>query len=355
MRRILKLDRNPIVKSECWTSECLAIIQANTEYKSWIASHFEVYMNSDYETYFGPIMRGFRLCDFEDILSFKEIPIWKTSPEKIIDILISEINKNHYIIFFPTDYKNNRRHECIVYGYDTCNELFNIYDLTTNTEYLSFQEIELMYKFTYDSLKSCPYDIIYFKTFFPITSVYLKKDKNQDMSIRILETLRRFDYEYHGTKYITSKIDENTNKNTNVSMFSGSYCVKGVEEYIGKLFKDKQFIVDNVFTELAKKLIKSMLKLSDHRKMIYESMCWLLSIYENKDMKKTADRYKEIIDNFYCASMLSVKFARRQDWDILHRVASSLSAQYKNEQIILKEFIDYITDSIAQCYIFGER
>lgn len=72
--------------TECWTFNRLAIIKTSPYYKDWIASHYNLCVNSRYNFYFGDVSM-YPPAYHDEILRRKPIRLLDFSPENIIQKL----------------------------------------------------------------------------------------------------------------------------------------------------------------------------------------------------------------------------------------------------------------------------
>ena len=63
MKKILPLNYNPFIKSECWTFFRVSIIQAYPNVLNWFTEHFDnLTMNNEYECDFGEFGKRYKMC-----------------------------------------------------------------------------------------------------------------------------------------------------------------------------------------------------------------------------------------------------------------------------------------------------
>ncbi len=356
MKKILALEKHPLVRTECWTSECLTIMQTNPEYKIWIATHAEVYLSETFGAMLGPMDKCFRMIHFSSMLSFKEIPIYETCPHSIIQTIIQEISQNTYIIIFLTDPTTNFRHEIVVYGFDTDQAVLHTYSLIDGTQKIAFNKIETMYAITYNTLKNQSSDLLYFHTFFPITAISLKSDP-PSVSIGIdvckVEAIKTLNFEYNGNIYLKKESLTSSNEGAeDYWLYSGLSCLKGIYNLIQKMIQDRQFIHDRVFEDLSTKLAKSMFKLYEHREMICITLNWLNAQVNHNIKNKHIFEYERFTEQFNKMSMLTLKFIQTGDWSILENILKDLHSQYAHEYKILGNFLSDLNEDINKQFIF---
>lgn len=356
MKKILALEKHPLVRTECWTSECLAIMQTNPEYKIWIATHAEIYLSEKFGAMLGPVDKCYRIINFSSMLSFKEIPIYETPPQSIIQTIIQEISKNTYIIIFLTNPTTNFRHEVIVYGFDTDQSVLHTYSIIDGVNKIAFNKVEIMYTITFNTLKNQPSDLQYFHTFFPITAVSLKSD-SPSVSIGIdvckAEAMKTLSFERNGNIYLKKESLTSSNEEAeDYLLYSGLSCLKGIHKLIKKMIQDKQFIHDTIFEDLSNKLAKSMFKLYEHREMICITLNWLNAQVNHNSENKHISEYKHFTEQFNKMSMLTLKFYKTGDWSILENILKDLDSQYAHEYKILGNFLSDINEDINKLFIF---
>lgn len=100
MKEILKLlihieDVDSV--TDCWIYNRLAIIKTSPYYKDWIASHYNLHVNSGYNFHFGDVSM-YPPAYHEEILQRKPIRVLDFSPENIIEKLKKYLKNGYYII-----------------------------------------------------------------------------------------------------------------------------------------------------------------------------------------------------------------------------------------------------------------
>ncbi len=110
--------------ADCRIGLKVAVIQTSEHGRAWLAAHMGVFMNHLMNVTVGNGLYEMHLNDFDDILLTREIDIWSVPPEKIVDVIIHQIDENKYVMIdlyvrkqFP-DGGGNDIQSWLIYGYD---------------------------------------------------------------------------------------------------------------------------------------------------------------------------------------------------------------------------------------------
>lgn len=332
--------------NECGTHLRLAIIQASSYGTAWMASHFDIFMNPEFKIYYGHVNDVYRMEYYNDILEFNEIDYWSVTPEKIVDLLISEINNNHYmVVYLRKEATGNREH--LFYGYDKIKRIFYVSTLSHGRfrgETYTFEEIEAYFSdFRAYNLAFPEGYALVNAQFYPITRIKLRDDYNaQDCYYAVF---KRFLDEIEGKTHIVQTYNNDKQAVDPKIYHTGLACLPGMEDRIYQYIRDRSFIVkDQVLKSLARELKWNLQKLSDHRYIIFSSMQWLLTKFEIVDdtIYPVIAAYETCCRTMKQLANMAAKFELTENWDILERIETLLKTRYTEEKEILQSFADKI-------------
>lgn len=339
IRLPIKVD--PVIKTECWMSVNLAIIQACPLGVAWLAAHFDIFIDNKFIIDFGHIDKKFKMMDFNDLLDYSEINYLKVPPNKIIDLLIFEIENNNYISLFLT-------HFYLVYGFDKEKSIFNV--LLGGKECLfTFSEIEdlyIQYCELYRNNPDAP-DVVEL-SFFPITRIKLRESYNTQ--VLFYEISKRFRNEIEGKKYSISEYNGESFTEPE-DYYTGLGCLLIMEIRVFEYIRDKEHLIaTKSANERAEEMKKNFNKLYEHRNVILMVMKWLVSLYKNVDenIYNAISIYEECRSTMRMIANMSIKFALKLDWDILLRMQKILKGEYEKEKEALESFHSFIYSADAQ-------
>ena len=165
-KKILPFDCNVVYSMDCRISCRLGIIQTSQYAQAWLATHLDILMSENLDLNFGSGIYVNQMNYYDDILDTREIDLWESSPDQIVDILIDEINKDHYILIdlywhdqFPDDINDPRTHSRTIIGYDINKRLFHTVALGNKKYELKDIPFDLFKKLYEDAIKQYLYDV----------------------------------------------------------------------------------------------------------------------------------------------------------------------------------------------------
>lgn len=339
MKKKLPVKVKSSVQTECWTYNKLAIIEAHRSGVAWTSSHFGLFMGPDYRLLFGKINKIFDLNYFSDILSFNEINYWTAPPDRLIDILIENLQNDIYmIIYMQFNVREPKVHEYLFYGFDT--EQKNLFFLQNvegsfREEKMSFDLAKEYYKNYYDFHLTFPCQMTKsIANFFPVTKVALKNDFNED--ICVIETLRRFEEERYGVSYI----DSEAQNNETAYYFTGLKCVIGMKMRVAQYIRDQQFIKGDILQELSFDMQRNFNKLYEHDCIVLKSMYWLMNALKYDGEQQGIDEYKNSLKVVNKIAALSIKFWITGNWNNIYRIRDLIDNLYERQEQAMDMFFE---------------
>ena len=189
--KILPFDCNVVYSLDCRVSCRLGIIQASSNGQAWLATHLDVLMSNNLDINFGSGIYVAQMNYYDDILDTREIDLWSSEPDKIIDIIIEQIDRNNYILIdlywhdqFPEEVQNPRTHSSTIIGYDKTKKVLYTVSLKNNKYIMWDISYDLFIKLYKDAIKQYLYDpdskTLRQMFYFTITSISVKKDISTD-------------------------------------------------------------------------------------------------------------------------------------------------------------------------------
>lgn len=345
MNEIIKLPvvLNTHVIVECWTHYKLAIIQASPFADEWLASHLEVMTNENLHTTFGTISGPYDMEYYSNIVVSKEIPLWETSPEKILDTIIDCITNNEYVQLFISNkecigFDNFKYHEIFIYGFNKRTKCF--YASTVNKgrfveTCVPFNEIKERYTMFYDFSKQNIEIVTYQRNYqFPITRLSLNY-KYEDRNV-IFNFLRKIDRECIGRELNVREYDENRNLQFNYSHYTGLGCINALLNLLEKGCQDG-FLEETVLHNAR----DTICKLINHREIILRSMFWVKgTVGSDEKTNNILEQYKTAKNNFEIIESLLCKYAiwKYRNPELLRRIYERVKKQYIDEKSILSRY-----------------
>lgn len=347
--KILPFDCNIVYSLDCRVSCRLGIIQTSSNGQAWLATHLDVLMSNNLDINFGSGIYVAQMNYYDDILDTREIDLWSSEPDKIIDIIIEQIDRNNYILIdlywhdqFPEEVQNPRTHSSTIIGYDKTKKVLYTVSLKNNKYIMWDISYDLFIKLYKDAIKQYLYDpdskTLRQMFYFTITSISVKKDISTDNYI-FSAIVNKLGHEEGGacievTRHKADKSLDNVTK-----FYTGTSCILGVIEYIRAIL-DSENIADH-YVKIPY-IVRTLYGLSEHRNIILMTMGWIIKALncEDVDVIEQFDSYKAVPKEMESISMLVQKYYVTKDVDILKRVIAKLESQFEHEKTILKNFVD---------------
>ena len=336
---ILPINTNTSITSECWTYNKLAIIETSPYASSWLASHFELYFDNNFNVFFGKYNDLYHLDYFNEILQYEEIPIQNIDAKKIVDLIINEIiNMNYVVVYLPHD--RTMIHEIILHGFDIENRCFFYTDIINGKfreTSISFEAFEIAHNKVYEYFKAHPFSrIVTSWYFFPITRLKLKK---YDDDLCLLRAINKLHIAADGKQIVFSNLDSNGKVLDSNIHYSGIAAYIGLEKRMNEYIRDKQYITGDVFVHLSNQLINTLYKFYEFQKIVHNSMRWISAELDAEEQLESyitsSEKYLDRISKLY---MMAIKFGKTEQWDVFYKLYNDFKDLYRPLKSIIMEF-----------------
>ena len=347
--KILPFDCNVVYSIDCRVSCRLGIIQASPYGQAWLATHLDVLMSNNLDINFGSGIYVAQMSYYDDILDTREIDLWSSTPDKIIDIIIDHIYRDNYIFIdlywndqFPEETVEARTHSIPVIGYDKGKRIFNTVSLIDHKYRKTGIPFDLFMKLYEDAIKQYLYDpdskTLRQMFYFTITSISVKKDVSTDNHI-FNAIVNKLGHEEGGACIEVTRQKADKSLDNATKFYTGTSCILGVIEYIQTILDSKN-IADH-YVKIPY-IVRTLYGLSEHRNIILLTMDWIIKALNCHDAAviELFDTYKAVPKTMESISMLVKKYDVTKDIDILKRVVTKLESQFEHEKTILKNFVD---------------
>ena len=195
MKKILPLNYNPFIKSECWTFFRVSIIQAYPNVLNWFTEHFDnLTMNNEYECDFGEFGKRYNVMKYYDsILQTNEHTISDLDEDKLIKFIINNIDNNKYIIIeidsqkVYKNFEDSYIAEFLIYGYDDEKNVFytpSIYTGSWREEEINIDDFKEGYRVVKNSDKNELFNRVRGReNKFYLLTLSLKNDYSKNLSL----------------------------------------------------------------------------------------------------------------------------------------------------------------------------
>lgn len=239
--KILPFDCNVVYSLDCRVSCRLGIIQASSNGQAWLATHLDVLMSNNLDINFGSGIYVAQMNYYDDILDTREIDLWSSEPDKIIDIIIEQIDRNNYILIdlywhdqFPEEVQNPRTHSSTIIGYDKTKKVLYTVSLKNNKYIMWDISYDLFIKLYKDAIKQYLYDpdskTLRQMFYFTITSIFVKKDISTDNYI-FSAIVNKLGHEEGGACIEVTRQKADKSLDNATRFYTGTSCILGVIEY----------------------------------------------------------------------------------------------------------------------------
>lgn len=349
-KKILPFDCNVVYSMDCRISCRLGIIQTSQYAQAWLATHLDILMSENLDLNFGSGIYVNQMNYYDDILDTREIDLWESSPDQIVDILIDEINKDHYILIdlywhdqFPDDINDPRTHSRTIIGYDINKRLFHTVALGNKKYELKDIPFDLFKKLYEDAIKQYLYDVgsktLRQMFYFTITSISIRENISTDNYI-FSAIVNKLGHEEGGAviEVVRPRADKTIDSKT--ILYTGTYCILGVIKALQDNIVNQNF-EDN--TRFLYTIIRTLFGLAEHRQIILGGMKWIVDQLhcDDKTIKETISLYEIVPQTMQSLSFMIQKYYQKRDINIIHKVIDKLEKQFVYEKEVLKQFVDY--------------
>lgn len=124
-KKILKIEKDPLITSGCWTYYKMAILQTCENFDEWLSGNLHLFLDQNGNALFGENGSMYPLSFFFDILEVKNVDILTIPSEEICDFIIKQVENDSYVLM-DLNYEKLRDefseklliHETLIYGYD---------------------------------------------------------------------------------------------------------------------------------------------------------------------------------------------------------------------------------------------
>lgn len=339
MKKVLPIDFNTPIKTECWTLFRTAIISAYPDLTGWFINHLDnIYINDSFEVNYGEYEGKYQtLQHYESVLNTYNRSLHNLTSENIIEYLIEQLDNDRYIIIEADsskiyDYVNETYiTESIIYGYDTDNEIFYS---QTNFSFNDFKEAFKVRKEANYSDKEKTF--IYRQCWYPITLLEVRGDYHAEPNLalffnRLVMHGRRRHFDIiHDTEEYTSTFREGI-----CSVYDG---------FLNMLNKIKEGTFD--VTKMYHSFPYNYNKLGEFNTMFK----WRLQILDKHYNLFLDDKIYETIDEVIykleICKNLATKYLENKDNNIITKIYGYSDEVLQTEEKIIGRLMDRIMKNI---------
>ena len=343
----LPIDINVKFSSECWTFYKACIINTYKQGKEWLASHIDIFLDKNNNAHFGDGESLYPLQYYSEILNIGEIEINDIDSLDIVPYIKSLLKDGFYVIldcnlnqFFISDSeKDIDIHEMLLYGFN--DEIKSFYSPMLNNETGKMEEITLPYTEmikSFDNIKKhyqWHNNRFYrmYNFYYPLTIIRKKKYviSRDELAKRCL---CKIDRELKGEKRLVSRINNTKQNNDQYSVYKGLSCLYGIIEIINE-------IIFNRIETKAKEfdITLNLLKLYEFRCNMLSTIETLCKITKEKytELDYVKENYSKLVANIKKAYMMSFKWEKKKDFNILKNIKDILNQNILEEEEMYRQ------------------
>lgn len=341
-RKILKVEKDPEVTSECWTYYKLAIIQTMSQSDYWICSHMQMYINDWGGAEFGDNGIMYPLSYFSDVLEISEENILDISPEKIPLLIIDNINRDNYIIMDLNQKRVDNIettsfwiHEALIYGYDDEHRAFNLLHYTNGKfqdKLVPYDQLCIAFNDVFNYYSKNKESLFYRKEWYTGITIVKPKEKYKNPNA-FFDFIVKLRHEIEGNIYTKTKYL----KGVEYKYHTGLASIKCFSEIVRKYIENNNRSKDDVF-----RYIKSFTKIYEHQKIILRGMKAFATNIQltNVLISSIVYEYEKCCEQMHIIIFMLLKFIYTSNVDILKRIIKQIEVIRKCESVLIEKYID---------------
>lgn len=346
VKKILKVEKKPLVSSECWTYYKFSVMQTVSNFYEWLSCHMKIYIDQNGNSVFGENGYMYPLSYFSDILNIHDGNIMSKSKKDIVDYLIEQIDNGVYVIvdlnYRRINGKNDNTfwlHETLIYGYDKSTKEF----LTPLLSDGSFKESRI----SFDKLEDAFDDAIKYYSedknrlfnrrtwFFGITCI--KPNRNYRNANAYFDFISKLKSELDGSIYKKYKSVDGIETENGYSYAMGLSCLSYLAAYMKKIIIENHCTPENI-----RKCRKSCTKIYENQSIIKSTLEWFINTqeYSNTILESLLFEYQRCCDIMLLNVRRFYKYHQNQDGILLEKIINDLNHLYMQERLLLERLIE---------------
>lgn len=342
-KKILEIEKNVLITSECWNYYKFAIIQTIPGFEYWLTNHMKVFLEQGGRAVFGENGTMYPISYFFDLLEFKDGNILSINPNSIIEFLLNKIDANEYIIIdlnYDKIKDHNattfRLHETLIYGYDFEKKEFITPILEGDIfkeSHVAFEAVEKAYGDAWNYYKNDLQRLINRRHWFYGLTTIIKKEKYYN-SNAVYDIISKFNNEANNFVYTRKKLGGSDEQ----KFYTGIVCL----DILAKIILDK---LDNGDLSDLDVLKQSCLKLYEYQNLLVKSIALLKKCnFISTESTVYIDLYERCFNRLKATVLMFDKYSITCDKSILLRISDRLHEIYVCEQEIIPRLISTIND-----------
>ncbi|HAN21163.1 MAG TPA: hypothetical protein DCP51_05745 [Clostridiales bacterium] len=335
MIKILPINIDAPVTTECWSFYRTSIISAHNNLKFWLLQHYNnLYSDFKKNLYYGEHGHKYDQYNYyNNVLETKCFSHKSIKSDNLIKFIVDNINNNKYVLL-ECDYNILMEreglyiHEILIYGYDESRKIFYI-PILQNTRWIS-QE------FSYQDVVSSFEALDNLKEDKAISEMYKREYLSSITTFNILDYEMNFCIEsfYNHIKSIRNEIcrkyityvDENR-----VSEYKNGYwtCYNTLLEIAAEIINGNNILLNEYNYSL------NIRKLLEYRVRIKNDIDILIDKFNIKADINILNNAEEICDILERCCNISIKFNKTNDNKYMWLISDFLVEAFNKEKVII--------------------
>lgn len=345
VKKILEIDKNTLITSECWNYYKFCVFQLVPQYIEWFVNHFKLYLNADGSAFFGEYGEIYSISYYNALIEIEEKPLNALHPDNLIEFIIQQINRDKYIILdlnYQKLYDTNKEHfwlhEALIYGYDLENQEFIIPVLKHGIIFVEkrvpFSKIIEGYKDVIQYYRDDKARLLDRRFWFYGCTI-IKPKLYYFNSNAYYDFLERLQWELSESIFMKGDEEHWTSQNIIPKVFTGLACIKQLANIIEANFQQEK--VDIVKIETYR---KSCLKFLENSNIILLLTKWYFKKFSSDQKSDIINRQNENCIILKRTVMLFHKYSITGDKLILFRINDNLRFIYETQKVLLNELLE---------------
>lgn len=331
------------VSTECWTFNRLAIIKSSPFYRDWIASHYNLFVDTNnYNFLFGDFS-CYTFAYYGELLQHKPINFFQLNRENIIGTIKSFIAEGWYIIAsFDYNEQLDAVHEQLLFGYDDEQESF----LTLDVINRKFKKTQISYSRVVEVIEKVKAhflrrekDAIKLSLVFqyPITIVRINKSFSPQNCP--FEAYKKMIWEVNSKCMVQTGLFnfDICDDRDQANIVTGLRCLIAFGDML------EAFIEGRTASPWFKGITNAVKKIQEHQQMICNTMEYLAEKWSKaitSEAGQALKDYKDVLRTLDKWMGMCLKYEINGDVALLKRIRAEANNVYKEELKSLLSFIN---------------
>jgi len=248
MKKLLPINLNTGITTDCWNFYRLAVILSDEKLLPWFVERFiEVLMHENFTTAYYDFGSLDAYFTYDEVLEYEEI----INKEAIISVIFDSVNRNGYVYLYWDRYfikespffkKDHSLHDMLIIGYDDKQEEIYYIDIGINNilwgiHTVKFDNFVEAFSSGLKIVRERPNDFIWLHAYYLPACIFYLKNKTFNRGPRLGRIYASLEVCLRGREFINKKFVPD--KNTSSVFRSGTSIYKGYYEDLNEVLVNK--------------------------------------------------------------------------------------------------------------------